>query len=107
MFQLFALIKNEYAPDNPVAFGLHGDVNSKTVIIVDDIIDTGKTAMQASVMLKMHGAAKVIGVFTHAIFAQGAIDRLMKSEFCKIYVSNSLFNSLDIVSEENFNLLDK
>ncbi len=82
--------KKRVSPDNPVALCLHGDVNSKVAIIVDDIIDTGKTSIQASLMLKMHGSTKIIGVFTHAIFSQGAMDRLMKSEFCKIYVSNSL-----------------
>ena len=87
--------KKRISPDNPVALGLHGDVNSKTVVVVDDIIDTGKTAIQAGVMLKMHGAAKIIGVFTHAVFAQGAINRLSKSDFDKIYVSNSLLNSFD------------
>lgn len=87
--------KKRISPDNPVALNLHGDVNSKTVVVVDDIIDTGKTAVQAGVMLKKHGASKIIGIFTHAIFAQGAINRLSKSDFDKIYVSNSLLNSFE------------
>ncbi|MFH1254513.1 MAG: ribose-phosphate diphosphokinase [bacterium] len=89
------LEKKRINPDNPVALCLHGDVNSKTVIIVDDIIDTGRTAIQASLMLKMHGATKIIGVFTHAVFSPGIIDRLTKSDFYKIYITNSLLNSFE------------
>jgi ribose-phosphate pyrophosphokinase len=87
--------KKRINPDDPVAFDLCGDVESKIVIIVDDIIDTGRTAIQASLILKMHGAEKIVGVFTHAVFSPGAIDRLMESEFYKIYVSDSLLNSLE------------
>lgn len=94
------LEKKRINPDNPVAVCLHGDVNSKTVIIVDDIIDTGRTAIQASLMLKLHGATKILGVFTHAVFSPGIIDRLKKSDFCKIYISNSLLNSLEKSSKK-------
>ena len=92
--------KKRINPDNPVALCLHGDVKSKTVIIVDDIIDTGRTAIQASLMLKMHSAKKIIGVFTHAVFSPGIIDRLMNSDFHKIYVSNSLINSFEIPNKK-------
>jgi len=51
-------------------------VKNKTVIIIDDIIDTLGTMISAANELKLHGAKNVILVATHGIFSGNATDRL-------------------------------
>jgi ribose-phosphate pyrophosphokinase len=82
--------KKRVGPDATEALGLDGDVAGKVVVIVDDIVDTGKTATQACDILKKHGALSVTGVFTHGVFSPGAAAQLINSNFDHIYVSNTI-----------------
>ncbi|UCE81252.1 MAG: ribose-phosphate diphosphokinase [Methanobacteriota archaeon] len=52
------------------------DASGKTVAIVDDIISTGGTIVKASEQLRKQGAASIIAVCTHGVFAKNAIERL-------------------------------
>lgn len=54
------------------------DVYRKRVAIVDDIIATGGTIVEASRQLKDQGAKEVIAACTHGLFAQGALQKLEK-----------------------------
>ena len=54
------------------------DVYRKRVAIVDDIIATGGTIVEASKQLKDQGAKEVIAACTHGLFAQGALQKLEK-----------------------------
>ncbi|MFA6263398.1 MAG: ribose-phosphate diphosphokinase [Candidatus Babeliales bacterium] len=83
--------KKRIANDQAVSYELTGDVNHKRVIILDDIIDTAHTALGACDLLLEHGARAIYGCFTHAIFSQGAGERLDHSNFEKIFVSDSIF----------------
>jgi len=51
-------------------------VKGKKVAIVDDIISTGGTIVKAAEQLKMQGAAKILAVCTHGVFADDAIPKL-------------------------------
>lgn len=82
--------KKRLAPDTPIALTLKGDVSGKFVIIVDDILDTGKTALQACSLLKTKGATDVASIFTHAVFSKGSFDRLTKSAFSHVFISDTL-----------------
>ena len=55
------------------------DVSGKTVAMVDDIISTGGTIVKASEQLRQQGAAKIIAVCTHGVFASDAIPRLREA----------------------------
>jgi ribose-phosphate pyrophosphokinase len=54
------------------------DVYRKRVAIVDDIISTGGTIVEAAKQLKDQGAKEVIAACTHGLFAQGALEKLEK-----------------------------
>ncbi len=54
------------------------DVYRKRVAIVDDIISTGGTILEAAKQLKDQGAKEVIAACTHGLFAQGALEKLEK-----------------------------
>ncbi len=69
---------------------LIGDVKDRDVIIVDDICDTGGTLVKAAEELKKFGANKIYASITHPVFSKDAIDKIEKSEFEQVYVSDSI-----------------
>ena len=82
-----------------------GEVEGRTCIIVDDIIDTAGTISSAAEMLMDRGAVSVWAVATHGVFSGNAIDRLKNAPFRRVVVTNSLpvaddsrFDSLVVLS---------
>lgn len=70
--------------------GISGDVTGKMVIIFDDIINTGATAIMASAFLKEKGAGKIYFFATHAVLAGTAIENLSQSAIDKIIVTDTI-----------------
>lgn len=84
---------------------LEGDVRGKIALIIDDMISTGQTIVEASKMLLEKGALKVFVFATHAILAKNADKLLQNSRIERVVVSDtisvpsySLFPKLEIVS---------
>lgn len=69
---------------------LIGDVKGKTCVIIDDMIDTAGTICTAAELLTDHGAAGIFGTATHGIFSPPGIERIEKSPFTQIIVTNTL-----------------
>ena len=67
-----------------------GDVYDKTCLLVDDMIDTGGTICLAAEALKAQGADKVIAAATHPVLSGPAVDRLNRSAFEEVIVTNTL-----------------
>ena len=57
-----------------------GDVEGKSVVIVDDLIDTGSTFVQCAEALKAKGAEQIVGVITHPVFSGAAVDKIAASD---------------------------
>ena len=57
-----------------------GDVNGRSCVIMDDIVDTANTLCKAATALKEHGAKKVVAYCTHAVLSGGAVQRIATSE---------------------------
>jgi len=53
-----------------------GDVTNKTVVLVDDMIDTGSTFVKCAEALKTQGAAKIYGVVVHPVCSGQALDKI-------------------------------
>ena len=66
-----------------------GDVQGKNCILVDDILNTGKTLANAAELLKANGANKVYACASHALFSDGAKEVLEQSEILDICVTDS------------------
>lgn len=71
-----------------------GRVNNKVCVVVDDIIDTASTLLAAANVLDKAGAKKLYALATHGLFSAGAIQRLEKSRFEKIIVSDSVISAV-------------
>ncbi|MPZ94174.1 MAG: ribose-phosphate diphosphokinase [Propionibacteriales bacterium] len=67
-----------------------GDVTGRTCILVDDMIDSASTIVQATEALKQAGAAGVVIAATHAVLSGPAVDRLKNSEAREVIVTNTL-----------------
>jgi ribose-phosphate pyrophosphokinase len=84
---------------------IYGDIQGKVAIIVDDVVTSGGTLINAAELCKTRGATKVIGVFTHHDFSEGTAQKLQDSAFEILFTVNTLplrktdlFNKLHEVS---------
>jgi ribose-phosphate pyrophosphokinase len=83
---------NKRRPEPNVAevMNVVGDVRGKTVIVVDDIIDTGGTLVRAGEALMQLGAREIYACGTHAILSGPAVERLSTSVFKELVVTNTM-----------------
>jgi ribose-phosphate pyrophosphokinase len=69
---------------------LIGDVEGRTCIIIDDMIDTAGTLCQAAAALKQHGAKDVYATATHPVLSGPALERISQSCLKEVLVSNTI-----------------
>jgi len=67
-----------------------GDVDGRTCIIQDDIVDTAGTITKAATALKKNGAERVLACAVHGVLSGPAIERLEKSPIDKMIVTNTI-----------------
>jgi len=67
-----------------------GDVQGKTAILLDDMIDTAGTLTQAANALMDKGAKRVFAYATHAVLSGPAVDRIQKSPIIEVVVSDTI-----------------
>lgn len=68
--------KRRTGPNVAEAMNVIGDVNGKDCIIIDDMIDTAGTLVQAAKALRKNGAKKIYAAATHPVFSDPAIQRI-------------------------------
>lgn len=67
-----------------------GDVERRTALIVDDMIDTAGTLVKAAEALKRNGAETVLATATHAVFSGPAVERIEASPIQEVVVTNTI-----------------
>jgi ribose-phosphate pyrophosphokinase len=67
-----------------------GDVEGRTCILQDDIIDTAGTITKGAIALKANGAERVIACAVHGVLSGPAIERIEKSPIDKLIVTNTI-----------------
>ncbi|CAM4051721.1 ribose-phosphate diphosphokinase [Helcobacillus massiliensis] len=77
-------------PNQAVAKRVIGNVSGKTCILVDDMIDTAGTIVQAVEALKENGANSVVVATTHPIFSDPATERLRNADIREVICTNTL-----------------
>ncbi|GAB2691678.1 ribose-phosphate diphosphokinase [Thalassiella azotivora] len=99
-----AIIHKRRDPNVPNQVKVHelvGEVEGKTCVLVDDMIDTGGTIVKAAQALKDNGAADVIVASTHAVLSGPAVERLKDGPISEVIVTNTL----PIAEERRFETL--
>ncbi len=82
--------KRREGPNEAEAMNIIGDVKGKRVIILDDMIDTAGTVVQAASAMKKAGALEVSVCCTHPVLSGPAIDRIEKSEIKEVIVTDTI-----------------
>jgi ribose-phosphate pyrophosphokinase len=82
--------KRRPAPNVSEVMNVIGDVKDKSVIIIDDIIDTAGTITAASRVMLEKGAREVYACCTHPVMSGPAIQRLAESPIKEIVVTNTI-----------------
>jgi ribose-phosphate pyrophosphokinase len=88
-----AIIHKRRDPSVPNQSKVHevvGQVAGRTCLLVDDMIDTAGTIVQAAEALRENGASQVIVAATHPILSGPAVDRLKNSSIGEVIVTNTL-----------------
>ncbi|MEV2274275.1 ribose-phosphate diphosphokinase [Nocardiopsis sp. NPDC049922] len=88
-----AIIHKRRDPDVANQVRVHevvGQVEGRTCVLVDDMIDTGGTIVKASEALFENGAEKVIVAATHGVLSGPAAERLQNSRISEVIITNSL-----------------
>ena len=82
-----------------------GDVRGKTCIIVDDIIDSGGTIVNAVEALKKSGAVEVYIFITHAVLSGEAVEKIKKSKIKKLIITDTIDNSKKIKNNNKIEVI--
>jgi ribose-phosphate pyrophosphokinase len=79
-------------PKANVARVMHiiGEVEGRSCVIVDDLVDTAGTLCQAAQALKDHGAIKVVAYCTHAVLSGPAVDNISNSVLDELVVTDTI-----------------
>jgi ribose-phosphate pyrophosphokinase len=82
--------KRRDAPNVAEAMNIVGEVEGKTAIILDDMIDTAGTLTQAAKALKDNGAGNIYACCTHPVLSGTAVERIEASPLDKVVVTNTI-----------------
>lgn len=83
--------KRRPKPNEAEVMNIIGDIEGRTCVVMDDIIDTAGTLAQAAEVLKQRGAKKVHAYCTHPVFSGPAIERIINSQALdEIVVTNTI-----------------
>jgi ribose-phosphate pyrophosphokinase len=105
----FALIdKRRYAPNKAEVMHLIGELDGKDVLIIDDMIDTAGTLVNATEAAMKNGANSVTAIATHALLSGPAVERIKDSAISKLIVTDTvnipkdkIFDKMKIVTVSN------
>jgi ribose-phosphate pyrophosphokinase len=82
-----------------------GDVAGYTCVLVDDIVDSGGTLVNAAEALLDHGATQVSGYITHGVLSGGAVARIMNSRIKELVITDSILPSESVKAADNIRIL--
>lgn len=83
--------KRRTGPNVAEAMNVIGDVKGKDCIIIDDMIDTGGTLIQAAQALRKNGANKIYAAATHPVFSDPAIQRISEcAELEEVIITDTI-----------------
>jgi ribose-phosphate pyrophosphokinase len=67
-----------------------GDVEGRTCVLIDDLVDTAGTLCQAAAALKEHGATKVVAYCTHPVLSGPAVSNIASSRLDELVVTDTI-----------------
>jgi len=103
--ELAIIDKRRPKPGQSQVMNIIGDVKGKTCIIVDDIIDSGGTIVNAVEALKKAGAIEVYVFITHAVLSGDAVKKIKNSKIKKLIITDTIDNSQKIKNNNKIEVI--
>ena len=97
--------KRRPAPGKSEVMNVIGNVKNKTCILVDDIIESGGTIVNAASELKKRGAKDVHVYVTHGVLSGNAVEKIKKSSIKNLVVTDTIDNSMKVKKAKNIEVL--
>ena len=88
--ELAVIDKRRPRPNESKVMNIIGQVDGRTCVLVDDMIDTAGTLCQAAQALKDEGAIKVVAYITHAVLSGAAVERVAGSALDELVVTDTI-----------------
>ncbi len=82
--------KRRPKPNEAKVMNIIGDVEGRSCVLVDDLVDTAGTLCQAAAALKEHGASRVAAYCTHPVLSGPAVENVANSALDELVVTNSI-----------------
>jgi len=82
--------KRRPRPNVATVMNIIGDVNGRTCVIMDDMVDTASTLCEAAKALKEQGAVKVVAYCTHPVLSGPAVERIKASVIDELVVTDTI-----------------
>jgi ribose-phosphate pyrophosphokinase len=97
--------KRRERPGDSEVMNVIGDVSGRTCILVDDIVDSGSTLINAAEALLDQGAAMVTAYITHGVLTGGAVARVMSSRLKELVITDSILPTESVKNARNIRVL--
>ena len=82
--------KRRPQPNESNIMNIIGDIQGKTALLLDDMVDTAGTLTQAANALRKEGAQKVVACCTHPVLSGKAIEKIMQSDLEELVVTDTI-----------------
>ena len=82
--------KRRPKPNVASVMNVIGDVEGRTCVIMDDMVDTANTLCEGAKALKEHGAVKVLAYCTHPVLSGNAVERIAVSQLDELVVTDTI-----------------
>jgi len=82
--------KRRPRPNEAKVMHIIGEVQDRTCVLIDDLVDTAGTLCEAARALKAHGAAKVVAYCTHPVLSGAAIKNIEGSQLDELVVTDTI-----------------
>jgi len=97
--------KRRPAPGKSQVMNVIGNVKDKTCLIIDDIIDSGGTIINAAKTLKERGAKEIHVYVTHGVLSGEAVEKIKKSHIKNLVLTDTIDNDTKVKNVKNIHVL--
>jgi ribose-phosphate pyrophosphokinase len=97
--------KRRERPGESEVMNVIGDVRGKRCILIDDIVDSGGTIVNAAEALIAKGATEVVAYITHGVLSGGAVSRIQNSRLRSLIITDSILPTEAVLTAKNIHIL--
>ena len=97
--------KRRERPGESEVMNVIGDVDGKRCILIDDIVDSGGTLVNAAEALLKNGATEVSAYISHAVLSGGAVSRIQNSRLKSLVITDSILPTEAVRTAKNIRVI--